>query len=269
LTEEFNMNLESFGWDSFFSESFASLKIPDVIPGRVVTIEKDICRVITSAGELAAQMSGRLRYQAGGSKDFPAIGDWLAVQPLPGEAKAIIHAVLPRKTSFSRQASGGGARLEGGRTEEQVAAANVDTVFLVSGLEGGRGFNVRRIERYLAIAYASGAKPVILLNKADLCADVASRINAVAGIASGVGIHAVSAVSGEGLDTLKQYLAKGTTAAFLGSSGVGKSALINALLGEERQATGALRQNDLEGRHTTTRRELILLPGGDRYPRHA
>jgi ribosome biogenesis GTPase len=260
-------NLEELGWDAHFSGAFASLKLPDslsitsVIPGRVVTIEKDICQVLTEAGELAAQVSGRFRFEARGD-NYPAIGDWLAVRPLPGEAKAIIHAVLPRKSKFSRQYSGGRQLTEGGRTEEQIVASNIDTVFLVNGLDGGRGYSIRRIERYLAVAWASGAVPVIVLNKADLCPDTAPFIREVERAAFGVPTHIVSAFTGAGMDALRQYLTKGSTVALLGSSGVGKSAIINTLLGEERLAIGEVRKSDREGRHTTTRRELILVPGG-------
>jgi ribosome biogenesis GTPase len=151
LSDQLMINLEDLGWNGSFAAAFEALKLEDVVPGRVVTIEKDICHVVTNSGELAAQLSGRFRHEARGS-DFPAIGDWLAVRPLPGEAKAVIHAVLPRKSKFSRQYSGGRQLTEGGRTEEQVVAANIDTVFLVSGLDGGRALSIRRIERYLAVA---------------------------------------------------------------------------------------------------------------------
>jgi ribosome biogenesis GTPase / thiamine phosphate phosphatase len=261
LSDRSKITLQSLGWNDFFSGEFKSLNISDSVPGRVVTIEKDICQVLTEAGELAAQVSGKFRYEARGD-NFPAIGDWLALAPLPGEPKAVIKAILPRKSKFSRQVSGGRGRLDGGKTSEQVVAANIDTVFLVSGLDGGRGYSIRRIERYLAVAWASGASPVIVLNKADLCPDTESYIREVERAAYGVPTHLVSAVTGAGIDDLKQYLAKGSTSALLGSSGVGKSALINALLGEERLATGEVRKSDNEGRHTTTRRELILLPGG-------
>jgi ribosome biogenesis GTPase len=262
LATDNEINLEELGWDGWFSEQYESVKAPGLVPGKAVSIEKEICHVLTPSGELAAQMSGRMRYEAGSGEDFPAVGDWLAVQPLKGEAKAVIKAILPRKSKFSRQISGGRQRLDGGPTEEQVVAANVDTVFLVSGLDGGRNLNLRRIERYLAIARASGAAPVIVLNKADLCPDIDAHIEDVQTVAYDIPVHAVSAVTGAGLDVLKLYTGKGSTIAFIGSSGVGKSALINALLGEERLATGEVRENDRRGRHTTTRRELFLLPGG-------
>jgi ribosome biogenesis GTPase len=171
------------------------------------------------------------------------------------EPKAIIHAVLPRKSKFSR-------KVAGERTEEQIVAANVDTVFIVNGLDGGRSLNMRRIERYLTLAWDSGATPVIVLNKADLCSDIDPVIQEVETIAIGTPIHAVSARERTGLDSLNTYLSEGRTVAFLGSSGVGKSALINALLGVEKQKTGEVREDDRMGRHTTTGRELILIPGG-------
>jgi ribosome biogenesis GTPase len=260
---EVNTNiLQELGWDDFFAAFLQSLSIADSVPGRVVSIEKELCHVITAAGELTARLSGRLRYSLSGGEEYPAIGDWLALRPLPGEAKAVIQAILPRKSKFSRQVSGGRERIDGGKTWEQVVSANVDTVFLVSGLDGGRSLNLRRVERYLAIARASGAAPVVVLNKADLCADIESRIEDVQTAACDIPVHAVSAVTGAGLDVLRLYTGKGSTTAFLGSSGVGKSALINALLGEERLVTGDVRENDRRGRHTTTRRELFLLPGG-------
>ena len=262
MTKENEIDLEELGWDDYFSSIFQSLEMPGAVPARVVSIEKDCCQVLTASGELAAQLSGRMRYLADGGDEYPAVGDWLAIRPLPGELKAITQAILPRKTKFSRQITGGRERISGGKTLEQVVAANVDTVFLVSGLDGGRNLNLRRIERYLAIARVSGAEPVIVLNKVDVCADIEVRIKQVETIASNIPIHAVSATARTGLDALRIYLVKGSTAALLGSSGVGKSAIINALLGEERLATSEIRQSDMEGRHTTTRRELILLPGG-------
>jgi ribosome biogenesis GTPase len=186
----------------------------------------------------------------------------VAVQPQAGENKGVIQAILPRKSSFSRQVAGGRQRLGGGKTREQVVAANVDIVFLVSGLDGGRNANLRRTERYLVLAWNSGAQPVIILNKTDLCPDVEAHVSDMETIAPGVAVHAVSAREKTGLDALKTYLTTGKTTALLGPSGVGKSAIINALLGSERQETGEVREKDRRGRHITTRRELILLPDG-------
>jgi ribosome biogenesis GTPase len=196
-----------------------------------------------------------MRYRAGEENLYPAVGDWVVVKPLVNEQKGIIHTVLPRKSKFSR-------KVAGERTEEQIVSANVDTVFIVSGLDGGRNFNLRRIERYLTLAWSSGATPVIILNKLDLCKDIDVYIQSVESIAPGISIHSVSAKQRIGLAALRNYLTKGNTAAFLGSSGVGKSALINALLGVEKQETGEVREDDRMGRHTTTKRELIILPDG-------
>ena len=196
-----------------------------------------------------------MRYHSGAENQYPAVGDWVVIRPLVKEHKGTIHAILPRKSKFSR-------KVAGERTKEQVVSTNVDTVFIVSSLDGGRNFNLRRIERYLTLAWSSGATPVIVLNKVDLCPDVDVFIRTVEAIAPGVSIHAVSAKEQIGLDELRKYLAIGNTVAFLGSSGVGKSALINALLGVEKQEIGEVRDSDRMGRHTTTRRELIFLPDG-------
>ncbi len=241
-------SLAALGWDEFFQQHFAALAIPGAVPARVAAEFRDSYQVVGAQGELVARLAGRMRYQTEALR--PAVGDWVALAP-PGT----ILAVLPRKSSFTRKEAGR-------RTAAQVVAANVDTVFVVSGLDGGRSLSLRRLERYLTLAWNSGAAPVLVLNKADLCSEVSAYTQEVEAIAPGVPVHAVSAKEGLGLEGLRGYLQPGQTVAFLGSSGVGKSALINALLGEARQATGAVRADDHEGRHTTTRRELILLPGG-------
>ena len=248
-------NLGDLGWNPFFAANFNGLDIPGVVPARVASESRGLFQLYSGYGELTAVISGKMRYITATESPYPAVGDWAAVKPLIAEHKAVIHAVLPRQSKFSRKAAGE-------RTEEQVVSANIDTVFLVSGLDGGRNLNLRRLERYLTLAWNSGAVPVIVLNKVDLCPDIAAHVKSIADIAPGVSIHPVSARDRTGLDSLSGYLSKGKTAAFLGSSGVGKSALINALLGVEKQATGAVRADDGMGRHTTTRRELILLPGG-------
>ena len=247
--------LTQLGWDSFFQRHFQMLKIPGSVPARVISESRGSYQVNSQYGELTAKISGKMRYRAGAENQYPAVGDWVIVKPLVDEQKGTIHAVLPRKSKFSR-------KVAGERTEEQVVSANVDTVFIVSGLDGGRNFNLRRIERYLTLAWSSGATPVIVLNKVDLCPDVDVCIRNVEAIATGISIHPVSAKERIGLDALRNYLTKGNTVAFLGSSGVGKSALINALLGVEKQDTREVREDDRMGRHTTTKRELILLPSG-------
>jgi len=254
-SNQYPSNLEDLGWNSFFQKHYQTSKIPDSVPARVTSESKGSFKVYCRFGELSAKISGKMRFQAGEEYQYPAVGDWVVIKQLINEQKCMIHAVLLRKSKFSR-------KVAGERTEEQIVSANIDTVFIVSGLDGGRNFNLRRIERYLTLAWNSGATPVIVLNKVDLCQDIDIYVQSVESIAPGISIHPVSAKEQIGLDALRNYLTKGNTTAFLGSSGVGKSALINALLGIEKQATGEVRADDRMGKHTTTKRELIILPGG-------
>ena len=247
------MTINEYGWTASWAEAWAQHTIPEAIPGRILREYRHRYTVATDVGVLDAEVTGTFRHEHPRQEDFPAVGDWVALLPVAGEEKGRIHAVLPRKTAFTRPAPD--------RTSEmQVMASNVDTVFLVSGLDGD--FNLRRIERYLTMAYESGAKPVILLNKCDLEPDLDSRIAAVEGVAYGVPIHGVSSVSGTGLDTVRSYAEPGKTLVCLGSSGAGKSSLVNALLGNTVMETGEVREDDSRGRHTTTHRELFQLPGG-------
>jgi ribosome biogenesis GTPase len=209
--------------------------------------------VVAAQGEISAAVSGRFRYDAAGPEDFPAVGDWVALGQVNGGPSAVIHAVLPRATRFARPARGDIAFA-------QVVAANVDVVLIVTALD--HDFNLHRLERYLALAWSSGAVPVIVLNKADVCDDVAGRLADVATVAPGVPVRALSARDGTGLEALAPLLEPGKTVALLGSSGVGKSTIVNALLGYERQHTGEVRADDQRGRHTTTARELLLMPSG-------
>ncbi|MBI5095602.1 MAG: ribosome small subunit-dependent GTPase A [Candidatus Hydrogenedentes bacterium] len=247
------MTLTDLGWNDYFAQAYEPYRIQGLSPARVSREHKHLYEVIGEQGELSAEVTGKLRHAATGRGDFPAVGDWLAVQVLPEERKAIIHAVLPRQSAFVRKEAGA-------RTEEQVVAANVNIVFLVSGLDGE--FNVRRIERYITLAWDSGATPVVVLNKADACPNVDACVEEAESAAMGAEVLVVSAATSQGVDALRQRLGSGRTGAFLGMSGVGKSSLVNCLLGEERQTTYAVREDDLRGRHTTTHRELILLPGG-------
>jgi ribosome biogenesis GTPase / thiamine phosphate phosphatase len=246
-------DLEGLGWGPSFAEAFRDHAREGWSPGRVALAERGVYRVWTARGELRAGLAGHLRHHAAGAADLPAVGDWVALRAGAGDHAAAIHAVLPRRSAFSR-------KLAGSPTEEQVVAANVDTLFLVSGLD--RDFNPRRIERSLVLAWESGALPVLLLNKADACADPWARAETACAAAPGVPVHPVSARTGAGLDALDGYLGRGRTVALLGSSGAGKSTLVNRLLGRELQATREVRARDGRGQHATTRRELILLPGG-------
>ncbi len=256
MTEDSFYYLMELGWDSFFQKHFQLWKMSDSIPARVVSEHrKNHYQVSSQYGELSATISGRMQRQAGTGGKYPAVGDWVVVKPEPDEQKAVVHAILPRKSKFSR-------KVAGERTEEQVIATNVDTVFIVSGLDGGRNLNLRRIERYLTLVWNSGASPVIVLNKIDVCPDADIYTENIRSIAPGIPAHTISATERIGFDAIRTYLTRGKTVAFLGSSGVGKSALINALLGVERQKTGDVRGSDRRGRHTTSRRELILLPDG-------
>jgi ribosome biogenesis GTPase len=259
--EETKMNLENLGWNEFFSRHFENYPDSGLAPARVSCERRNDYMVLCNHGAFTAELSGRMRHMANSLVELPAVGDWVAMRPRLEEKKATIHAVLPRKSSFSRKAIlSGGMPDTGGRAEEQVLAANIDTVFIVCGLDND--FNLRRIERYVAIAWGSGTTPVIVLNKVDLCSDVAERIGEVEDVAPGVPAYPVSAVKNEGLEVFQQYLVPGRTAVLLGSSGVGKSTIINSMLGEERLKVRAVRENDGRGRHTTTHREMIFLPGG-------
>ena len=245
------MSLTELGWNEHFEQHRPE---GDLVLGRVAVEHRGAYAVYTEAGEAWGEVAGKLRYEAAGRDELPAVGDWVAMQPRP-EGRATIHAVLPRRTKISR-------KVNLSATEEQVLAANVDTIFLVSSLN--RDLNPRRIERYLATAWESGAEPAVVLNKADLCPieERGDLIAAVEAIAFGVPVHTVSAFTREGLDELTPYLGPGRTVVLLGSSGVGKSTLINSVLGVEQLETQEIRGGDDRGRHTTTHRELIVIPGG-------
>lgn len=245
--------LERYGWSPFFEQSFAPHAAQGFLPARVAVQHRNGYRVLAEAGELAASLTGSFRRRAQTAADLPVVGDWVAVRPVPGDARATIHAVLPRRTRFSRK--------EAGReTDEQVLAANVDVVFLVSALDAD--VSPRRLERYLTLTWESGAEPVVVLTKADLCQEPAEVMRDLREVALGAPVHVVSGRDGRGLEALRSYFAGNRTVALLGPSGVGKSTLINALAGEERQAVREVRARDGKGRHTTTRRELVVLPDG-------
>jgi ribosome biogenesis GTPase / thiamine phosphate phosphatase len=246
-------DLKLLGWNSFFEDAFIPYKQRGYSAGRITSEHKNIYRVLVAGKEIMARVTGKLLYTAEESGDFPAVGDWVAVSVQKDQKNASIHAVLPRKSKFSR-------KVAGDNTREQVVAANVDTVFLVQGLD--HDFNLRRTERYLVMAWESGAVPVIVLTKMDLCPDTDTKIIEVNSVAPGVPVHAISSTKNTGLEQLLPYIESGQTVAFLGSSGAGKSTLINRLLGKERQKVQQVRKDDSRGRHTTTYRELIQIPAG-------
>ncbi|HJT29467.1 MAG TPA: ribosome small subunit-dependent GTPase A [Pyrinomonadaceae bacterium] len=243
-----NVDLTTFGWSKFFEVNFKSYADMGYTCGRVTLEHRNLFRVYTQNGEVLAEISGKLRHEATSRRDLPAVGDWVVIRD-----RVMIHAILPRKTSFAR-------KVAGSRTEEQIVGTNVDTVLLLTSLN--HDFSLRRIERYLIIAWESGANPVIVLSKSDLCDRVADSINEIQSVARGVSIHAISSITGSGLQDIAQYFKRGETVALLGSSGVGKSTLINHLAGVERLRVQTVREHDDRGRHTTTHRELVLLPAG-------
>jgi ribosome biogenesis GTPase / thiamine phosphate phosphatase len=239
------------GWTPALADTFAPYAAQGLVPGRVALEHTHIYRVITEIGESLARVSGRLRHRAASRADFPAVGDWVAVQPPEQSGDSRILAVLPRRSRFSRRAAGD-------PTEEQVVAANIDTVFLVGGLDGD--FNPRRIERYLLVAVESGASPVIVLNKSDLVPNPDALADVVRASVGDVPVHVVSCRVPGSLDLLRRYLGVGQTGALLGSSGVGKSSIVNRLVGHELLKTEEVRESDSRGRHTSTARQLIALP---------
>lgn len=242
--------LQQYGWNEFFEAYYREYDADIFIPARVSVEHRKYYEVYSAAGELTVSKSGRLFHN---NDDLPAVGDWLAVKVVPGEEKAIIEAILPRKSKFSRKKAGE-------TTVEQVIAANIDTVFIISSLN--QELNLRRIERYLTLAWDSGTMPVIVLNKADLCEDVEAAIAMVEGIAFNAPVHAVSALNNDHIEELNKYFEGNKTAAVIGSSGVGKSTIINALCSGEKMKVSDIGLYKDKGRHTTTHRELIMLPGG-------
>lgn len=254
------MQPEDLGWSPFFAEQFAPFEKKGFLPARVVRGEKNYFRVNCEGEELTARFAGRIRHKAGGRSELPVVGDWVAVEAQKAQGRATIHAVLERRSSFARNLPGRRKGKGQERIEQQVIAANVDLVLIVSGLD--RDFNLRRIERYLTLVSGSGAEAVIVLNKADLCDDPQACLAQVREIAPEVPIHLFSALDIQQLESLYPHLTHGQTLAFLGSSGVGKSTIINGLLGEQRQKVGAVSKAVGKGRHTTTHRELFVLPQG-------
>ena len=246
------INIKKYG----FSEVFSS-EIPEddpLEPARVLSQEKGFYRVVTDNGEKLAEVSGKFRFQTTVPSEYPVVGDFVLVNWNESGNSAIIESLLPRKSAFIRKAAGESQ-------QEQVVAANIDTVFLCMALNND--FNLRRLERYISIAWNSGAMPVVVLTKSDLCDDLENKLSEVSSIAFGIDILVTTSMEEDGYKELLPFISEGKTIAIIGSSGVGKSTMINRLLGKEYLKTNGLR-NDDKGRHTTTRRELFLLPSGGR-----
>ena len=251
------LRLEDLGWNEFFAKQFPRNEQGELLPARVAEENREIYKLLFEQGEAFAELAGKLRHEAASRADLPAVGDWVLVSQrrggdARGSGRLTIHRVLERRNKFSRKTAGR-------KTGEQIVAANVDTILLVTSMH--QEFNLRRVERYLSLAWESGARPVVVLNKCDLCGEDAIW-EVKAEIAKlGVSGLLTSALRGDGIELLREIVRAGTSA-LLGSSGVGKSSLINALLGENLQATRDVRAGDGKGRHTTTSRQMILVPGG-------
>jgi ribosome biogenesis GTPase len=243
--------LIDLGWNEGWA---AHAPLGEGTPARVLVAHRGGALVGTAEADVMAEPSGILRRAAARGGPYPAVGDWVVLPAkLPGAGPAPIERILPRRSAITR-------KVKGKVTQAQVIAANVDTVFVVAGLDGD--FNPRRIERALVAVWDTGARPVVVLTKADLREDAAAVAREVEALAAGAPVHAISAKRDLGLEALAPYRRRGATVALLGSSGVGKSTLVNRLLGWERQSTGEVRADDSRGRHTTTRRELVVLPEG-------
>jgi ribosome biogenesis GTPase len=243
--------LQHLGWDDDFDEAFRP-HAEGSVPGRISVEHRGMYAVETSVGESWAEIAGRMRHHADDRSDLPAVGDWVVLEPRPGDNRSTITAILPRRTAFVRKESGF-------RTGGQVLAANIDLVWIVAAMT--KGLSARRIERYLAVAWESGAQPVVVLTKADIATAAAERVAEIERVAVGAPVAITSAVTGDGVDDLRTQLAANKTAALLGVSGVGKSTLINTLAGADLLETRDTDARDV-GRHVTVRRELVRVPTG-------
>jgi len=245
--------LRSAGWNDFFEEQYSVYRESGLVPGRVISRESNFYSVEVSAGRIEAVVAGHFSYTAAGQSDYPACGDWVLLREAGGAY--VVEKVLERRSRFSR-------RTAGRRSDEQIIAANIDIMFITASLDGGRNFNLRGIERYMVMVHDGGAGPAVLLNKCDLCADREEAMKQASSVAGDAPVLMVSALTGEGMERLASMIGQGVTAAFTGPSGVGKSALVNRLLGRDEQRTGGQRIDDLRGRHTTTSGGLFFLESG-------
>lgn len=247
-----NKNLLELGLNEGYIKE-ASIYNEDLHLGRISVQYKDIYKVFTEEGEVLARVSGKLSYSSNSILDYPVVGDWILLDRTDNKnGDAIIHKVLPRKSYFSR-------KIAGSRFDTQVVAANIDYIFICMALNND--FNINRLERYIAVAWDSMAIPVIVLTKSDLCEDIDEKLREVEEVAIGMEMLVTSSLNGNGYEKVKEYIKSGTTIAFIGSSGVGKSTLINNLLEKDVLRTNSVDEND-KGRHTTTHRELFLLEDG-------
>lgn len=248
-----NPTLETLGWNETFAQSFDGIRRGQLEPGRVAVEDKHHYVVFTTRGPLTGKVAGRLLHRASSAADLPKVGDWVAFTAVSREDKAIIHQLLPRRTKLSR-------KIVGRETEEQVLVTNVDIAFVVQALD--RTFNLALLQRHLAMVREGGVKPVAVLNKSDLCDDILTKLAAVERVTRDAPVIAVSAKTGQAMESLTQLVRPGETIVFIGASGVGKSTLINHIYGDEIQATTEVRESDDKGRHMTSWRELIVLPNG-------
>lgn len=247
------MDLKKLGWNDFIENHSRNYKDNNILVGRICSEYKNSYKIFSENGELTAHISGRFRNNCKSLQDYPAVGDWVTFDLIQDEDKAIIQSVLPRKSKFSR-------KVAGNNTQEQIIAANIDTAFIVCALN--YDFSLRRIERYLSLVWQSGANPVIILTKTDLCADLADKLTEVQSIAFGIDIHSINNLTNDGIEGLYQHCKQGNTIVLLGSSGAGKTSLINNLLGEDKLKVQNLRKNIDKGRHTTTHRQMFFLTQG-------
>lgn len=246
-------NLFNLGWNESLEKEFEQYRDSYCV-GRIAIEYKNIYKVYTEQGNILASVSGSMINSAYGRQDYPAVGDWVILNKIKEhDNRTIIRGILERKSKFSR-------KIAGNTFEEQIIATNIDIAFLCMSLNNN--FNLRRLERYITMAWDSGSKPVVLLTKADLCDDIEEKLEKIADISFGIDVHCISCIDKSGINDIKNYIKQGITVAFLGSSGVGKSTIINELLDESRQITQETSSIGDKGKHTTTNRELILLPSG-------
>ncbi len=246
-------SLNSLGWNSFFEKQFEQYKLSGFETGRIINEQKERYIVFTEYGEFQGEISGRLLYSTGSNSDFPKVGDWVAVSIFKEESKVIIHEVLERRNKFSRQAAGQ-------KIDEQVLASNIDAVFIVQSLD--QNFNIKRMERYISMIYEMKAEPVILLNKSDLIGNPQEKLEEVRKIFPGIISFSLSSFYNVGIEQVMEFIQPSSTYMLIGSSGVGKSTIINRLAGEDILRTNEVREKDSKGKHTTTSRQMIVLKNG-------